>query len=1425
MRAQSKAGLRRPTILVLCALVAGLTAGPVAARSGRGAEKRVIISAPVSDAFLASLSGAVPNRVVYRYQVTGGAAVAVAPADVDRVIAFANSKGLRAYPDPVIKATLNNSSKTVYAKRSPGSAGAWDLGYTGAGVTIGIIDSGIDAGHIGLNDLDDNPATSDPKVVHFRTFLTGGASGTVVAPFDDNDHGSHVSGIAAGTGDGTNGEGPNAKRQVGMARRANLAGFKVLDSSGSGSGTDILQAMNWIAANANTVTPPIRVVNISIGISGPTITNNGQSDFAQAVNAMSAAGVVVAVSAGNGSGDGATPNATPGNVGIPSDAATAISVCSSDSASPPAPPNYSDWDSQGPTADGRIKPDVCAPGDGIMSVWAGATGNSEYITFGGTSMSSPHVAGIAALIVQAVPTITPAQVRQVIYETAREYSATAPNNGKNNDRGFGEIQARHAIELAVARHGGPGALTADPRGPYSVIEDESTTLIGTARFGTPPYTYAWDLDNNGTFETSGQTPSFAATATPRDQTVVLRATDANNVTATATTVVTVLERIDILDDDVESPTNDWTAAGGTQGVTWHRTTVRSNSPQTSWYVGDDATQVYTPLQSMTLTRNVDLSTAAATSAQKIFFRFARSGSIEPTFDFLRPEIKKASDGTFVTLAAYDNFDGGDVWENPSFDITSYKGFQINIRFRWTSDSFNDVPYAEATGPFVDDIMVTGVKTPVPPPETIVISPDPATIQAGQNQTFTAEKFDAQGNSLGDVTNLTTFTVTTRASCSANLCGSTTAGTYTVTGTLGTLTDTASLTVTPGPLDALDITPATAQIIAGQTQAYAATGTDQYGNSLGNLTASTIFSAPSPASCAGNLCGSTTAATYTITGSNAGKSDTASLTVAAGPLASIEISPPTATITAGGSQPYSAEGFDQYGNSLGTVTGATTFSVTNGTCTGSSCTSNVAGVQTVTGDNAGLTDTASLEVNAGPLDHLSLSPATASVVVGNGQSFTAQGRDAFNNPLGDVTGSTTFEISPSGSCIGATCKPDITGDHTVTGRNGTATGTALLRSLPRALARLEISPSTATIPAGSSQPYTSEGFDQAGVSLGNFTGVTMFTIAGGQCTANVCRATTAGGHEVTGSVGQVKDTALLTIVAGPIVRLGIAPAVSSITPGGTRAYAASGFDAYNNLVSDVTSTTTFTVAPEGSCSGNVCTASAYGRHTVTGTRQTATGSATLNVVPAAPVIVRPPAGSMQPATVEVSGTAPLGTTVSLYDNGSQRATGLPVDGDGRWSTTLSVAHGAHTLTAYASIAGFTSNVSAGRTFNADALAPTVTYRTRSGSPVQTYHPLEPVVVEGFARDPDSGTATVEMRFVRKSGQVVFFDLIACATGCSNFRFSTSAPLEPGVYDVLTQAVDRVGNRSAIARLTIATTSVVSGFGAASRLPGIRRNVVE
>ncbi|HEX7134090.1 MAG TPA: Ig-like domain repeat protein, partial [Iamia sp.] len=445
---------------------------------------------------------------------------------------------------------------------------------------------------------------------------------------------------------------------------------------------------------------------------------------------------------------------------------------------------------------------------------------------------------------------------------------------------------------------------------------------------------------------------------------------------------------------------------------------------------------------------------------------------------------------------------------------------------------------------------------------LVLSPAGATMTAGGSQDYRATAVDRFGNDLGDVTGSTTFSVGPEGSCTGATCTASAVGDHTVTGTSGSATGTATLAVTAGALDHLVLSPSVATITAGGSQAYGARGFDVFGNDLGDVTGSTTFSVGPEGSCTGATCSASAAGGHTVTGTIGSATGAASLSVTAGPLDHLELTPSTASIVAGETQAYGARGFDAFGNDLGDVTGSTTFSIgPDGACAAATCTASAAGGHTVTGTNGSATGTASLAVTAGVLDHLVLSPEVATITAGGSQVYGARGFDVFGNDLGDLTDTTTFTLSPEGSCTGSTCTASRAGEHTVTGTNGSATGTALVAVTAGALDRLVLSPATATIAAGDTQTYLARGFDAAGNDLGDLTETATFSIGpDGSCTGATCTASAAGEHTVTGTIGSVTGTAMVTVTAGPLARLDVSPATASLVAGESQAYLARGFDA-------------------------------------------------------------------------------------------------------------------------------------------------------------------------------------------------------------------------------------------------------------------------
>ena len=236
-------------------------------------------------------------------------------------------------------------------------SGSYNYTPTGTGVRIYVIDTGINAAH-----------------TNFGGRASVGYDATGGNGVDCNGHGTHVAGTAGSS-------------TYGVAKGATIIGVRVLDCAGNGSYSGIIAGFDWVTANH--VKPA--VANASLG--GPASTA-----LDDAVRRMHNAGVTVALAAGNENEDACTES--PSRV-----LAEAIVVGASTRTDTRA--SYSDYGSC---------VDIFAPGSGIVSTWY--TSSTATATLDGTSMASPHVAGVAALYLQGNPTATPSQVQSAVIGSA-----------------------------------------------------------------------------------------------------------------------------------------------------------------------------------------------------------------------------------------------------------------------------------------------------------------------------------------------------------------------------------------------------------------------------------------------------------------------------------------------------------------------------------------------------------------------------------------------------------------------------------------------------------------------------------------------------------------------------------------------------------------------------------------------------------------------------------------------------------------------------------------------------------------------------------------------------------------------------------------------------------------------------------------------
>lgn len=262
---------------------------------------------------------------------------------------------------------------------------AYRMGLTGRGVGVAVLDTGIY-----LHEDFEHRVADFVDIVHRRRDA-----------YDDNGHGTHIAGIIGGSGSASDG------KYMGIAPECHIIMLKVLDKKGNGYASDVLAGLKWVRDNREKY--GIRIVNISVGsFSRKGMTEN--SVLVRGVNAAWDDGLVVCVAAGN-MGPGTNTITTPGI------SRKVITVgCSDDYKEVNVMGNRMiDYSGRGPTGACICKPEIIAPGAGIMSC---SNEEGQYQSKSGTSMSTPLVSGAIALLLQKYPYMNNRDVKLMLRERA-----------------------------------------------------------------------------------------------------------------------------------------------------------------------------------------------------------------------------------------------------------------------------------------------------------------------------------------------------------------------------------------------------------------------------------------------------------------------------------------------------------------------------------------------------------------------------------------------------------------------------------------------------------------------------------------------------------------------------------------------------------------------------------------------------------------------------------------------------------------------------------------------------------------------------------------------------------------------------------------------------------------------------------------------
>lgn len=364
-----------------------------------------------------------------------------------------------------------------------------DFGYDGSGIVIAILDTGVDNEHFSLDDFsDDNDDNeNDPDDLPDPKWIAGCDATSLNQndcnnegthdPDDGDGHGTHVAGIALGTGD-------SRRIHQGYAPGAYLVDVKVMTDTGGTNSAATLKGINWVAANVDTdwgnndSSEGIQVMSMSFGSigdpNGDDPGDNGTAADARAVNQAAEAGVVPVAAIGN---DGRRRVTSVGAA----DASITVGAIDDKDTIDRGDDSIASYSNSGPREDDgdgddqdELKPDVVSPGTDMNSASHAASSSQlpgtpkplaedSYVEMSGTSMACPAVAGFVAVILQIADeegmSLDPQDVKDLLREnsdTRGEASEPGASDTWNDEYGFGIIDGNMILSAMIGDGGGNG---------------------------------------------------------------------------------------------------------------------------------------------------------------------------------------------------------------------------------------------------------------------------------------------------------------------------------------------------------------------------------------------------------------------------------------------------------------------------------------------------------------------------------------------------------------------------------------------------------------------------------------------------------------------------------------------------------------------------------------------------------------------------------------------------------------------------------------------------------------------------------------------------------------------------------------------------------------------------------------------------------
>jgi uncharacterized protein (TIGR03437 family) len=487
--------------------------------------------------------------------------------------------------------------------------GSYVYNATGSAVKAYVIDTGILASH---NEF-------GGRVISGYTAISDGRGTS-----DCNGHGTHVAGTVGGA-------------TYGVAKSVTLVPVRVLSCTGSGTTSGVIAGIDWVTANHLAGEPA--VANMSLG-------GGASSSIDTAVNNLINDGVTVVVASGNDNKDAC--NYSPARV------PNAITVNSSTSTD--ARSSFSNW---------GTCTDIFAPGSSITSAWY--TSNTATNTISGTSMASPHVAGVAALYLQGNKSASPSTVWTAIRDSSTLNKISSAGSGSPNRLVYSLFGSSTTNPPTVSGF----SPTSGSVGTSVTISGSNFTGASAVRFNGTSASFTV----NSASQITATVPSGASTGPISVTTSAGTGTSSSSFTVTTSTTTTQL----FGNPGFESGNTTWVADSGVITNSTGRT-PRSGS----WYAWLNG---YGSSNTDYLYQTVTIPSDAISATLKFWLRIDTAETTTSTaYDKLTVTIRNTSNSVLKTLATYSNLNKTSGYVERTFDVTAYKGMTIRVYFYGTEDS-------------------------------------------------------------------------------------------------------------------------------------------------------------------------------------------------------------------------------------------------------------------------------------------------------------------------------------------------------------------------------------------------------------------------------------------------------------------------------------------------------------------------------------------------------------------------------------------------------------------------------------------------------------------------------------------------------------------------------------------------------------------